>query len=688
MSFISRIMGGFKRAKQHAVEFVRASGIRLSGLEDVFDAHNIRTFKDSLYLFIGVSMIRETVSSTPLELYRIKNKMGDTEEIMDSEWIDLLTRPNSRQTQKEFMKLAISYYLLAGEAFWYLEREGNGIPTAMANIRPDCMNLILSDAGDVVAYEYTKSNGEIVKLPPNSILHIKNIDPSNPIRGIGVVRPATVRIIAEQEAAKYQSTTFRNQGRLDIAIFVDQELSDEEATEARSRWKKNYSGEGGSSVGFFGNQVKDLKQLNVSPKEMSFIESMKFLRDDILAALRIPKQMIDTDVNYNNSQVAYAQYVRQACEPVLDAFLDVINNKMILDTNPDLFFAYESHVGEDRELKLKEATEGFKVGLITRDEGRDILGFAAAKVDGDKYYEGPQTTLQLAWKRNVIRAKAVNILKTRRNFYRTLVAREAVSRYAELKFNAEHKIQRQRNPVFATDSAKTAYINAFNNNIDKKAVGFHKTIDVYNDGLANRIIEHFEKIGVSADGFLNAADELRIATNIFLPLMTDLYTKVGDETMDSIANGFKLNASERFYTHAEVLKRLEKRANFFVGSMLDTDYEELKKVIADGMKDGLGVPEMGRKIRNYFDDMSVSRAKTIARTETGRVVSEATLDAYQQSAVVTGVQWLTAGDTKVRDEHKANGSAGVLAVGAAFPSGEHYPGESSINCRCALAPSV
>lgn len=688
MSFFSRIMSGFKQAKQHMVEFVRASGIRLSGLEDVFDAHNIRTFKDSLYLFIGVSMIRETVSSMPLELYQIKNKMGDTEEIMDSEWIDLLTRPNNRQTQKEFMKLAVSYYLLAGEAFWYLERDNNNVPTAMANIRPDCVNLILSEAGDVVAYEYTKANGEIVRLPPNAVLHIKNIDPSNPIRGIGVVRPATVRIIAEQEASKYQSTTFKNQGRLDVAIFVDQDLDEEEAQEARKRWTKNYGGSEGSSVGFFGNQVKDLKQLNVSPKEMSFIESMKFLRDDILAALRIPKQMIDTDVNYNNSQVAYAQYVRQACEPVLDAFLDVVNNKLIFDVNPDQFFTYESHVGEDRELKLKEATEGYKAEILTRDEARDILGFAAAKENGDQFYSGPQTALQLNWKRNAVRAKALNLLKSRRHLYRTLVAKHAVAHYALLKAQSEHKIQRQRNPVFATDSAKVAYINAYNNNIDRKSVGFHKTVDVYNDGLAKRIIEHFEKIGVTADGFLNAADELRIATNIFLPYMTDLYSKVGDETMDSIANGFKLNASERFYTHAEVLKRLEARANFFVGSMLNTDYEELKKVIADGMKDGLGVPEMGRKIRNYFDDMSVHRAKTIARTETGRVVSEATLDAYQQSSVVTGVQWLTAGDSKVREEHQANGSAGIIAVGAAFPSGEHFPGESSINCRCALAPSV
>jgi HK97 family phage portal protein len=686
MSLLSRI---FRNYKKNFVNFVRAGGIKLNGAEDVFDAKNIQSFRDSLYLFIGVSMIRETVSSIPLELYRIKNKAGDTEEIMDNPWIDLLSRPNSRQTQKEFMKLSISYYLLAGEAFWYLERDGNGVPTAMANMRPDAVNMILSEATrEVVGYEFMQANGQTIRLPLESVAHIKNIDPSNPIRGIGVVRPATVRIVTEMEASKYQGSTFRNQGRLDVAVFVDQDLNDEEAESARKRWEKIYGGDSGARTGFFGQSVKDIKQLSVSPKEMGFIDSMKFLRDDILAALRIPKQMIDTDVNYNNSQVAFAQYVRQACEPVLDAFLDVVNNKLMFDVDPDLFFSYESNVGEDRELKLKEATEGFKSGLLKRDEGRDILGYGSTD-GGDEFYDGTQNLLTLAVKRNAIRAKALRFVKTRRNLYRKFVATDAVRNYFKLKMESEHIIKRQQNPVFATNEAREKYVNAYNNNVDRKSAGFRKTVDVYNDGLAKRIIQHFEKVGaVVSDGFLDANNEIREAKNIFTPMMKDLYKRVGDETMDTIANGFKQHAAEAFYTHDQVLRKLEARAEFFSASMLDTDYKELKKVIADGMKDGLGIDEIGRKIRQYFDDMSVHRAKTIARTETGRVVSEATLDAYQQSSVVTGVEWLTAGDDKVRPEHVANGAAGVLPVGAAFPSGEHFPAESTINCRCALSPAV
>jgi len=674
----------FKQVKQKAVTFF-STPLRFNGLEDFFDAQNLGSFRESLYLFIGVSMIRETVSSVPLELYRVKNKQGDNEEIFDDPWLDLLSRPNDRQTQKEFWKLAVAYYLLAGEAFWYLERgENTGIPTAMANMRPDFVEIILSqDKSKVVGYKFCQSNGQTIDLPADNVLHIKNIDPINPIRGVGVVRPATQRIVTEREASKYQALTFKSQGRPDIAVFLDEDLDDEGAADARARWEKIYGGAEGSKAGFFGNKVKDLKLLNVSPKEMDFTLSLNFLRDDILAALRIPKQMIDTDVNYNNSRVAYAVYVRQACEPVLDTFLDVINNKLLFDT--DLFFEYESEVGEDRELLLKEATELKRAGIITVNESRDIMGYPAVE-DGNNR-ELSQSPIQLSLKKNKhLHRKAMQQLKKRPNMYRKFVAVDALARLINAE-KAMKGVQRGKNSVFNTPILKEAYIKAFNENIDQKAELFRETVEVYNQGLHGRIMEQLEKVGITTDSFMDTPSELRTAVGIFTPLMKSIFERAGKETMDAIANGFNTKASEQFFTADDIIRLLELRAEFFVTSMLDTDFDQLKAIITAGMSEGLGVAEIGRKLRTYFDDMSVARAKTIARTETGRLVSQATAEAYKQSAVVTGKEWLTAGDSKVRPDHQLNNGV-IVAPDGVFPNGEQYPGQLSINCRCALAPAV
>jgi HK97 family phage portal protein len=585
------------------------------------------------------------------------------------------------------LKLAIAYYLLSGETFWYLERKDDkAMPTAMVNMRPDYVEILLNQKGnEIVAYRFYQNNGQMVDLQPFQVLHIKNIDPINPTRGVGVIRPASQRIITEREASRYQALTFKTGGRPDIAVFLDQDLKEEDAADARERWNKIYGGEDGAKAGFFGNQVKDLKLLNVSPKEMDGIASMNFLRDDILAALRIPKAMITSDdVNLANSKTARNNYKSEACEPVLDTFIDVINNKLI-NADEDKFVTFESEVNEDRELLLKEATELKKGGIITANEARALMNYPDAEDEGaDQLSEFAGSTFQLSMKKRRLAKLAKQHLKKRPNVYRKFVAIEATARL----IMAERAVKRERNPVFHTTEQKEKYIKAFNKNIDAKAGIFRDTVEYYNRGLLARILERLEKFGLTVDNFMDPGFEMREARDIFLPLMTNLYQKTGQETLDSVANGFASKVAEQFYTAEEMLKALEFRAEFFTSSMLNTDFDELREILVEGMDKGQGVAEIGRNLRGYFEDMSVSRARTIARTETGRLVSEATNEAYKQSAVVTGKIWLSAGDNNVRPEHQDNEAQGAIANDAAFQNGEMYPGQLTINCRCALAPAV
>lgn len=673
-----------------SVSFIKANFN--GGLEDLYDSLNLNTYKDSLYLFIGVSMIRETVSSIPLEMYRIKNSDGDTEQVFDDVYLDLLERPNYRQTQKEFWKLAVAYYLLAGETFWYLDREGGkGFPKQMVNLRPDSVEVLFSqDRTEIVAYKFYKTNGESIVIAPDDILHIKNIDPTNVSRGVGIIRPATQRIITEKEASKYQAQTFKNQGRPDIAVFVDQELDNEEAEEARGRWNKIYGSEDRSAAGFFGNQVRDIKLLNASPKEMDFINSQNFLRDDILAALRIPKAMITSDdVNLANSKTARINYVKEACLPVLDAFIDIINNKLLNDMGEDKFITYDSPVNEDRDSLRQEAKELYEVGLITQNEGREIVNFPS--IDEGDSFKAPGGLFQLSVKKIALKKQALRVLRKRKITYRKLKAVEAL---AELnKQTKGFGVQRERNSVFNTPELKEKYIKTFNEGIDKKADVFKDTIDVYNDGFYKRIMKQLEDFGINPSSFFDVATEMQEARKAFLPLMKNLYLKAGQDTLDAVSRGFSNKAAEQFYSTDDVIRELELRAEFFITSMLDTDYKEMKEIIAQGLKDGLSVNQIGQSLRLYFDDMSVARAKTIARTETGRLISKATNEAYAQSEVVTGKQWLTSRDGNVRDktgtvnDHTINDGK-IVGVDERFPNGEMYPGELTINCRCAIAPAV
>lgn len=680
-NFLQRLFAG---AKQKSISILSSGNLSMmNGGEDAYDALNLRSFRESLYLFIGVSMIRETVSSIPLEMYRIVNKDGDTEEVHDDPFLTLLSQPNYKQTQKEFWKLSVAYYLLAGETFWYLERGKDEMPTTMVNLRPDYVRILMSeDSLRIVGYEFIQTNGKIINLRFEDVLHIKNIDPVNPARGVGVVRPATQRIITEKEASKHQSNTFKSQGRPDIAVFTEQDLTDDQTAEARLKWNKIY-GNNGSNAGFFGAGVKSVQVLGVNPREMDFINTQKFLRDDILASLHIPKAMITSDdVNLANSRTARINYIKEACLPILDTFIDVINNKLLTDQGEDKFIAYENPVIEDRDMILKETIELKQAGIITVNEARDLMSYPSVE-DGDTLSTNTMGQLQLSMKKIGLKKLAKKTLNQRTVLKKKFAVVEAFTKLRQ----AEKAVKRERNSVFHTPELKEQYIKAFNNKIDKRASVFKESIDVYNQQLEKRIIKHMEDYGINADKFFDVSTELVEAKRIFNPLMQNMYKKIGQDTMDHVASGFSSKASENFFTADSMLQALEQRSEFFITSMVDTDYKQLKKLITSGLQEGKGVDEIGRSIRGYFDDMSVSRAKTIARTETGRLVSQATNEAYNQSSLVTGKEWMTAHDSKVREEHEMNDGV-IVDTNGVFPNGEHFPSEHSINCRCAIAPAV
>lgn len=121
----------------------------------------------------------------------------------------------------------------------------------------------------------------------------------------------------------------------------------------------------------------------------------------------------------------------------------------------------------------------------------------------------------------------------------------------------------------------------------------------------------------------------------------------------------------------------------------DDTRRAVNEVIVNAMEQGLNLRDTIEGIRGTFD-ASVSRARTIARTETATAMSSSRQAAYREQGVEKH-QWMTAGDEHVRDTHAA--LDGVIAevdeeftTGLRFPGDPDGPPEEIINCRCTTVP--
>lgn len=127
-----------------------------------------------------------------------------------------------------------------------------------------------------------------------------------------------------------------------------------------------------------------------------------------------------------------------------------------------------------------------------------------------------------------------------------------------------------------------------------------------------------------------------------------------------------------------------------------TDFtrDEVTFLLRDAVAEGVGIDEMKRRLRGFFEEGAAYRAERIARTEVVSSSNAANLAAYQISGVVDGKEWLAVQDDRTRESHAdLDGQRRGIAEEFQAPNGAHAQGpglfgipEEDINCRCTVRP--
>lgn len=157
----------------------------------------------------------------------------------------------------------------------------------------------------------------------------------------------------------------------------------------------------------------------------------------------------------------------------------------------------------------------------------------------------------------------------------------------------------------------------------------------------------------------------------------DGYNFAGQEVLNEFAikEGFKLS-------NVNVLESLTSRANLITGQVNATSWESLQGKIANSFwREGKDPDKVARDIRGLFDETYKHRALTIARTETGEIVSEAQFKSYEKMGIPE-LEWLIEpGADKVCLPLKGQ----KRKTGEDFSNGLGWTGRHPLvhpNCRC------
>ena len=610
--------------------------------EDSVEVAIANVFDKSLYLSTALKKVKDAVSKADFELYAIKNARGEMKRLGSHPVLDLLYNPNDYQTKTELERLMVVSMLLSGEVFLRKHRGAGNAPEAITLIHPSYVAVKVDKDTGVITYEVSKGGNHVEVVPFSEMVHIKDPDFNNQLRGKGLLTPIKEQIKVEILSNLQRERDFKTFGYVDGIMFAKTGANQEEAQKIKASWNNAFSGSQTSSrLAVVGGNVE---YTPIERKVLNIIEERKQIRDDIASAVGVPKALMTSDdVNLANANVAMRQFQEFTVLPMLALFVEALNEQLVIpDFGENLRLAHGKVVLEEKA----EVRADYASGVITLNEARVRMGYT--EVDGGDEFKTNPT--QAPYVQNSLHKKLLD------------------KEVEEKKLRVASYKSATSDPIFK--SAFTKAVDSVRRKGEKKVEAKIKEIF---QSQKEKALKNLKENAKPEDLF-NLKQEKEDSVTEILPVFKKIAKDVGDTTTLPVKTFFN---TKEFVIDEKVTDALKKRAKFLSESFNETTYNAISDIVYEYMSEGVEVVKS--KLVEKFDEMDSGRALTIARTESCNISSLSTQLAFEQNDIIDGKEWLTSMDDKVREEHQMNEGI-IVSKTEAFPNGEHYPAESSINC--------
>jgi len=336
------------------------------------------------WLFAVVDRIAASTAAVHWGLFRTMPN-GDVRSVDKHPLLDLWSSVNPFFTRHEFIETSIQHFELTGEIWWLLVRNRSGRPVEIWNIRPDRIRPVPHPTDFIAGYVY-QIGSEQIPLERKDVIFIRRPSPVDPYRGIGTVQSMMSDLSAEQSAAQWTRNFFTNGAMPGGILQFDEGMSDQDFERLVSRWGQQHQGVSNAHRVAVLERGKWVDR-KFSQRDMQMNDMRRLNRDIIFGAYGIPSSVmgVTESVNRANAEAGDILFSTHLLVPLLERIKQSVNERLVRIVDRSLFLDYVDPTPENRELNARVAQDSYKNGLITRNEGRRLLGLDDADEGGDDY---------------------------------------------------------------------------------------------------------------------------------------------------------------------------------------------------------------------------------------------------------------------------------------------------------------
>lgn len=606
------------------------------------------------WVFSCVSVIADEIGAIDLHLYK-RNK-DKTEEIFEHPLLDLLYKVNNFTTKFDHWWMTQNYLEYTGEAPWLLDRDGDGLPISMFLLKPNKLEIKSSEDKIIDHYEYKPEPRRTIIFKPEDIIFIKYPSITKQFRGRGTLEAAKQTVDLDNYSEAWNVNFFYNAARPDAILTTDQKLTKEQREHLDKTWNKKFQGlNKNAKLAILESGLK-YQQMQLSQKDMDFLEQQRFSRDKILAVFRVPKTAIGIteDVNRANAEATDYVFALRTIEPKMKRIVEQLNEFLVPMFGDDLFLGFTDPVPENTELKLKEYEKALKSGWMSPNEIRDKEGLPP--VDGGDSIYIPMNYAPIGEpkksKEKVINYKKINkdkneiikdSIKEIAKIYLKAKKKKGIENNEEEFWRKQIDIEEKYEKIFIKHLRYlfTKQEEEILRKLNKKSQdGLEKSSKELSQNL--KFKKYWSEMKLSIPSvLLNIKKETKKFIITLTPIVKKVINEEGKYTLDEMDIDVVFDENE-----PRIDKYLDKHPIKFSKAINEKTNKDIRKTLIEGVAEGESIHKLTKRVKGIFEIATTSRAENIARTEVSRATNFSTVEAYKQSGVVKGKKWITAYDER------------------------------------------
>jgi len=260
--------------------------------------------------------------------------------------------------------------LLEGNAYFYIERDGNARPISLIPINPEDVKVIKHD-GQIY---YDIKNYEIGVMKED-MLHFFNLS-FNGCEGVSVLKAQNTTIATSIAANDTANSYLGNSAQVGGVIKHPGKLSKEAVARLKNSWNQNYSGSFVAGKTAILEEGMTFEQSKINANDYQLLETRRFQIEEIARIFKVPLSLIghlEKAANYSSIEALSIDFVRFTLQPYLVLIEQELNRKLFRENELENYFIRLDSKGllrGDSAARADYYREMISMGVLSINEVR------------------------------------------------------------------------------------------------------------------------------------------------------------------------------------------------------------------------------------------------------------------------------------------------------------------------------